>query len=128
MKIAGTGPNGITLAPLNASKTGKTAHQADLWKACQNFEALFMGYLVSSMEKTLPQGVLSGAGLPNFMFNQVMGTAMSDGGGIGLADLLYRNLQSQDPENAAGKDGGISLQEMFTPRVRKDDNVETTSR
>lgn len=118
----------MALAPQDTSKVRKVARQADLWKACQNFEALFMGQLVSSMEKTLPQGALQGAGLPNFMFNQVMGSAISEAGGIGLADLLYRNLQSQETEDAIANGAGISLQEMFTPRTRKDDNVETTGR
>ncbi len=87
-----------------------------------------MGHLVSSMEKTLPQGALSPKGLPDLMFNQVMGTALSEGGGIGLAELLFRNLQSQEGPQSEKADKGVSLREMFTPGIRKDDHAQTPSR
>lgn len=87
-----------------------------------------MGHLVSTMEKTLPQGALAPKGLPNLMFNQVMGTALSEGGGIGLAELLYRNLQSQEGPQRENDDKGVSLREMLTTGIRKDDHDETPSR
>jgi flagellar protein FlgJ len=99
-----------------------------LWKACQNFESLFMGYLVKSMERTLPQGTLSGSGLPDLMFNQVMGSALSEGGGIGLAEVLYRDLQAQHPQDPSENESGMSLRDLLTPPVGKDNDDESTSR
>ena len=71
---------------------GAKANQK-LWKACQGFESLFMSYLVQSMEKTIPEGSLSNKGLTNLMFPQIMGTALSEGGGVGLAEMLYQDLE-----------------------------------
>ncbi|MFC1618629.1 rod-binding protein [Candidatus Neomarinimicrobiota bacterium] len=93
-----------------------------LWKACQDFESMFMGYIIKSMEKTLPQGSLSGSGISDMMFDQVMGSALSEGGGIGLAELLYRDLQIKHTQNSAESDNGISLQDLLLDPVRKENN------
>ncbi len=87
-----------------------------------------MGYLVKSMQRTLPQGTLSNSGLPNLMFDQVMGTALSEGGGIGLAEILYRDLQSKALQDSSENDDGISLQDLLTRHVIKEENDETSSR
>lgn len=79
-----------------------------------------MGYLVKSMERTLPQGTLSNSGLPDLMFDQVMGSALSEGGGIGLAELLYRDLQSNTYRDSTENDNGISLKDLLTRSVRKE--------
>jgi len=132
MKVEDTQHQGI---PVHAGDPSVTTvepqiQKADkkLWKACQNFESLFMGYLVKSMERTLPQGSLSGSGLPDLMFNQVMGSALSEGGGIGLAELLYRDLQSQRPQDSSENESGSSLQKMLIRPVGKEDNGKTTGR
>ncbi len=93
-----------------------------LWKACQNFEALYMGYLIKGMESTLPEGSLSGSGMPDLMFNQVMGSAMSEGGGIGLAEMLYRDLQSKHLQSDADNDEGVSLQEYLLRGTGKEND------
>jgi len=79
-----------------------------------------MGYLVKSMERTLPQGTLSNSGLPDLMFDQIMGSALSEGGGIGLAELLYRDLQSKTFRDSTENDNGISLKDLLTRSVRKE--------
>ncbi|MFC1547584.1 rod-binding protein [Candidatus Neomarinimicrobiota bacterium] len=93
-----------------------------LWKACQDFESMFMGYIIKSMEKTLPEGSLSGSGISDMMFDQVMGSALSEGGGIGLAEILYRDLQIKHTQNSAESDSGISLQDLLLDPVRKENN------
>jgi flagellar protein FlgJ len=93
-----------------------------LWKACQDFEAVFMGHIIKSMERTLPQGSLSGSGISEMMFNQVMGSALSEGGGIGLAELLYRDLQTKYSQNSTENENGISLQDLLLDPVRKEKN------
>ncbi len=87
-----------------------------------------MGYLVKSMERTLPQGSLSSSGLPDLMFDQVMGSALSEGGGIGLAEILYRDLQTKTYQDSSENDNGISLQELLTRSVRKEENDQASSR
>ncbi|UCH09108.1 MAG: hypothetical protein JSU61_07630, partial [Fidelibacterota bacterium] len=122
MKIKATDQQPIkpqdTLVQTVVSGSPKTDKK--LWKACQNFESLFMGYLVKSMERTLPEGSLTGSGLPDLMFNQVMGSTISEGGGIGLAELLYRDLQAKHPQDPSENESGTSLQELLTRPVGKE--------
>lgn len=99
-----------------------------LWKAAQNFESLFMGQLIKTMRKTLPEGTLAGKGLPEIMFDQVMGSALSEGGGIGLAELLYRNLQSKVIGDSSEKGKVTSLQNRIIPQDREENDVESSSR
>lgn len=132
MKVQGTEQQGLPIRPRDSStpviKSPAAKSDKQLWKACQGFEALFMGYLVKSMERTLPQGSLSNSGLPNIMFDQVMGSALSEGGGIGLAELLYRDLQSKAIRETSENDDGVSLQDLLTRRVRKEENDEASRR
>ncbi len=132
MEIKGTEHQGIPIRPKGSStltvQSPAAGNDKRLWKACQNFEALFMGYLVKSMERTLPQGSLSSSGLPDLMFDQVMGSALSEGGGIGLAEILYRDLQSKAYQDSSENDNGISLQELLTRSVRKEENDQASSR
>jgi flagellar protein FlgJ len=109
---------------LKASGTHGSDPKSDgkLWKACQDFESLFMGYIIKSMEKTLPEGSLSGSGISDMMFHQVMGSALSEGGGVGLAELLYRDLQIKHTQNSAENDNGLSLQDLLLDPVRKENN------
>ena len=53
-----------------------------LWEAAKDFEAMFMSYIIKTMQGSLPEGNLTQNGLPGIMFNQVMGKAMVAGGGI----------------------------------------------
>lgn len=64
----------------------------EMWKAAESFEAIFMSKLFKTMQSSLPEGALSPDGLPNMMFERVMGEAMSAGGGIGLAEIIYRDM------------------------------------
>lgn len=92
---------------------------AQLWKAAKGFESMFMGHLLSTMQKSLPEGAAGGEGMVGMMFTQVMGDAMAEGGGIGLAEMLYRELQHNVPAADADKSEGISLKKLVLPNVRK---------
>jgi len=132
MKVQSTEQQGVSVRPegraAQVAQPPAVKQNRQLWKACQNFEALFMGYLIKSMERTLPEGSLAGSGLPDLMFNQVMGSALSEGGGIGLAELLYRDLQSNNLESGSENDKGVSLQDLLLRSVRKENDGETSSR
>ena len=78
-----------------APKVGSTGQRdTRLWKACQDMEGIFMSYLVKSMEQSLPKSDAGGSGMVQLMFSRVMGDAISQGGGIGMAEMLYQNLGS----------------------------------
>lgn len=120
--IQRTGPSAQLAKPVVEKE-----HKA-LWKAAQNFEALFMGQLIKTMRKTLPEGSLAGEGLPELMFDQVMGTALTEGSGIGLAELLYRDLQSKVIVDSSEKENVASLQHRIMPHDREENDVESSSR
>lgn len=120
--IQRTGPAALVTEPV-VEKENKA-----LWKAAQNFESLFMGQLIKTMRKTLPEGTLAGKGLSELMFDQVMGSALTEGGGIGLAELLYRDLQSKVIEGSSEKGNVASLRNRIMPRDREENDVESSSR
>ena len=132
MKVPDAGQQSFLIQLCNSStpavQSPTVKSDKQLWKACQSFEALFMGNLVKSMQQTLPEGTLSNSGLPEVMFDQVMGSALSEGGGIGLAELLYRDLQSKALKDTSEDDNGISLHDLLTRGVRKEENDEISSR
>ena len=122
--------NGIdpSLLPLDISqrrveRPGPDGKDTDkkLWKAVQGFESLFISQLFKAMEATLEEGNMGGKGLPGMMFNQVMSSAMSDAGGIGLAEIVYRKLQAQDVDDQSENGNIASLQNLIMPG-----NVENT--
>ena len=120
--IQRTGPSALVPKPV-----GEKDNKA-LWKAAQNFESLFMGQLIKTMRKTLPEGSLAGEGLSELMFDQVMGSALSKGGGIGLAELLYRDLHSKVIGGSSEKGNVASLQNRIMPQDREENDVKSSSR
>ena len=81
---------------------------------------MFMSHLLGTMQKSLPEGAASSKGMAGMMFTQVMGDAMTEGGGIGLAEMLYRELQHSIPAESAEEGTGISLKKLVLPEVRND--------
>jgi flagellar protein FlgJ len=66
-------------------------------KAAQQFEALFIAYLLKSMRKSIPESNLFGNGISGDMyrgmFDEKIAEAVSGKGGIGLADNIVEYLQ-----------------------------------
>ena len=70
---------------------------AKLKKACKDFEAIFITHLLKTMRTSSEEeSGLWGKGMGNNLFRDLfdteLGREMSDGGGIGLADLLYQSM------------------------------------
>lgn len=59
-------------------------------------EALFLGFMLKAMEKTIPESEGSSNNFAKMMFSEVMGQALAEQGGIGLADFLARTWNQQD--------------------------------
>lgn len=82
----------------NISNSIKTDKQdAQLREMCQDFESVFVSYLLKSMRKTIPN-----SDLDNNSFSKDVYTSMMDeeiarnvakGPGIGLAEVLYRQFK-----------------------------------
>lgn len=131
MPISGIGPKQIPLPadkqPLVGMKAPKVSKEQRLRKVAQDFEAIFMGQLVQVMGKTLPEGSMASGGMANMMFDQVMGEALSAGGGIGLADIIYRDLLTKDVSENSEKGSVASLQNLIMPNARKEIDDESSS-
>ena len=109
-----------TTRPAPVQKELPAEKNAGLWKAAQGFESMFMSHLLNTMQKSLPEGAASSKGMAGMMFTQVMGEAMTAGGGMGLAEMLYRELQHSVPAASTDKVEGISLKKLVLPDVRND--------
>jgi len=87
-----------------------------LRKAVQDFEAVFMHLLLREMRKTVPKVDLMGGGLTveiyRDMMDEILSQKMAEGGGMGLGEMLYRQLVRDDaalnPESKAQDSGDNS--------------------
>lgn len=72
---------------------------AKLKEACEGFESIFIGKLWQQMRQTVPkEGYLHSQYEDAYvsMFDTEMAKKMAQAGGIGLGDMLYRELQEQN--------------------------------
>ena len=79
------------------------------------------------MGKTIPKDSMTTGGMADLMFDQVMGKALSEGGGIGLAKIIYRDLLSKDVSDNSENGEVASLQNLIMPGQRKGIDVESSS-
>ncbi|WP_272700643.1 rod-binding protein [Desulfovibrio sp. Fe33] len=74
---------------------GEPDKAAKLKKACQNFEAVFIGKLWEQMKQSVPkEGYLHSKQEDSYMsmFNRDFSEKMAEAGGIGLADMIFDQL------------------------------------
>lgn len=81
----------------DASKTGETAR---LRKVSQEFESIFLGYMLKQMRKTVPPDPLFGSSTAKDIFYDMhddeMAKELSKAGGIGLAVILFNQLSKSN--------------------------------
>lgn len=104
--IAGTGAGtgaiqgglAIDVQSLAALRSqAKTSPDAALGKAASQFEAMFMQMLLKSMRDSLPQdGMLDSEATRTYvgMLDQQLAASLSSKGGVGLADVLVKQLRA----------------------------------
>ncbi len=99
---------------------GKTDPQR-LKKACQLFEALFLSELFKEMRKTIPKGELlkehNSDRIYKSMLDEEYATRMAEEGGVGLGDLLFKQLSNRIND---GEKHIFSLAEMKKGIEKKD--------
>lgn len=113
-----------------AQNTGADKQKQELKKASQEFESIFMAYLLKVMRETIQEsGLTEGGGFGKSiyteMFDQEISVSMAKRGTLGIADLLYKNLsamaandvQSGDakPKESPGADPATSYSTGDTP-------------
>jgi len=88
-----------TIHSISPPETGSEADLKDrkLRKACGDFEAVFVGYLMKSMRQTLPGDALFDSGIEKdiyeSMYDQQIAEESAKGKGLGIGDALYRQLK-----------------------------------
>ena len=92
----------------HSSPPGKPEQQARVYKAAQDFEALLLASLLSPLEKSFSSlsGQDSSGDDYHYMGVQALAGALSKSGGIGVADLLARQLLRTEVSGGAGANSG----------------------
>lgn len=100
MEIHGMTPHSFKEAAQKLPSSKK--NDAQLEKACKEFESLFLNQLLTSMRKTVPKSGLFGKKesrekqMYDSMMDQELAKAWSKSDGIGLANVLYQQLKKSD--------------------------------
>jgi len=98
----------------HSSPPGKSEQSARACKAAQDFEALLLASLLSPLEKSFSSlsGQDSSGDDYHYMGVQALAGALSKSGGIGVADLLARQLLRTE---VSGEGTGNSGQRRAVP-------------
>jgi flagellar protein FlgJ len=98
----------------HSSLAGKSEQSARAYKAAQDFEALLLASLLSPLEKSFSSlsGQDSSGDDYHYMGVQALAGALSQSGGIGVADLLARQLLRTE---VSGEGTGNSGQRRAVP-------------
>ena len=90
-----------TITTMTAEEVAQ--RNADIKKASVQLEAILLKMMYNEMWKTVPKNELFSDGNDNAMeiyrdmYNEELTKAAAEGGGIGLADFIYRQLTETDP-------------------------------
>ena len=93
-----TSPTTKTMTPEEVAQRNE-----DIKKASVQLEAIMLKMMYNEMWKTVPKNELFSDGNDNAMeiyrdmYNEELTKAAAEGGGIGLADFIYRQLTETDP-------------------------------
>lgn len=97
--------------PAPASLPGqKKVDREKLKKACTDFEALFMTRILRAMRQTVPPGGFLGNSpgkeIYQGLMDQELAKSMSRRGGIGLGEMLYRQvIQREEKSQSVPREG-----------------------
>lgn len=104
--------NKIQAAKIEAEKVEKTGNASEkayfkqLKKVTQEFESIFLGYMLKQMRKSVPKTELFGNSMAQDIFTEMhdetISKELAKAGGIGIAAMLYSQLS----ENAGPPPGG----------------------
>lgn len=98
--IQNTGISDLTNDATSVAEQGKNAKKdAELKKACADFESVFMQKMLEGMRKTIPKSGLLDGGMQEeiytSMFDEELSKLVANGKGMGLGDMMYKQMQKQ---------------------------------
>lgn len=80
-------------------EAAKNGDDEKLKEACEDFESIFLNMLLGTMRKTIPDGELveksNATSTFETMLDEEYAKKMAKAGGIGLADVLYKQLSAK---------------------------------
>ena len=103
----------------NQSKFGQIDSEKDMEKVARDFESVFVNKLLESMRKAVPKsGLLDSSALDMYqsMMDQEMAKNMSERKGMGLGEMVYKDLSRLDKEFS---EESISSSALKMPTVQK---------
>ena len=90
-----------TATTIQTPNSELTPKQRKLKEACQQFEAIFLRYLLQKMRETVPKDGLLGSSQAQETYQDLMDGALSDAlsknGQFGLGEMLYKQLSMSMP-------------------------------
>ena len=103
----------------NQSKFGQIDSEKDMEKVARDFESVFVNKLLESMRKAVPKsGLLDSSALDMYqsMMDQEMAKNMSERKGMGLGEMVYKDLSRLDKEFS---EESISSSALKMPTIQK---------
>ena len=107
----------------NQSKFGQIDSEKDMEKVARDFESVFVNKLLESMRKAVPKsGLLDSSALDMYqsMMDQEMAKNMSERKGMGLGEMVYKDLSRLDK---VFRGESISLSSIKMPTAQKTENI-----
>ena len=104
----------------NQSKFGQIDSEKDMEKVARDFESVFVNKLFESMRKGVPKsGLLDSSAMKMYqsMMDQEMAKLMSVGKGMGIGEMVYKDLSRLDK---------ASEDEQPSSKTPMDQNIRTT--
>ena len=107
----------------NQSKFGQIDSEKDMEKVARDFESVFVNKLLESMRKAVPKsGLLDSSALDMYqsMMDQEMAKNMSERKGMGLGEMVYKDLSRLDK---VFRGESISSSSIKMPIIHKTENT-----
>ena len=107
----------------NQSKFGQIDSEKDMEKVARDFESVFVNKLLESMRKSVPKsGLLDSSALDMYqsMMDQEMAKNMSERKGMGLGEMVYKDLSRLDK---VFRGESISSSSIKMPIIQKTENT-----
>ena len=107
----------------NQSKFGQIDSEKDMEKVARDFESVFVNKLLESMRKAIPKsGLLDSSALDMYqsMMDQEMAKNMSERKGMGLGEMVYKDLSRLDK---VFREESISSSYIKMPITQKNENL-----
>ena len=104
----------------NQSKFGQIDSEKDMEKVARDFESVFVNKLFESMRKGVPKsGLLDCSAMKMYqsMMDQEMAKLMSKGKGMGIGEMVYKDLSQLDK---------VSEEEKPSSKIPIAKNIRTT--